>query len=69
MVIVYMVETFITTDAFVHQEEVTLEGPNSLRCTKILSQCHHFLFVLPSPFYHLNSHLWMIMMESKIVMV
>jgi hypothetical protein len=25
-------------------------GPNSLRCTKILSQCHHFESFLPSPF-------------------
>jgi hypothetical protein len=25
-------------------------GENSLRCTKILSQCHPFLFFLPSPF-------------------
>jgi hypothetical protein len=25
-------------------------GPNSLWCTKILSQCHLFLSFLPSPF-------------------
>jgi hypothetical protein len=25
-------------------------GPNSLRCTKILSQCHHFLSFLPCLF-------------------
>jgi hypothetical protein len=27
-----------------------LLGPNSLRCTKILSWCHPFLSFLPSPF-------------------
>jgi hypothetical protein len=27
-----------------------LRGPNSLRCTKILSQHHPFLSFLPSPF-------------------
>jgi hypothetical protein len=45
------------------------KGPNSLRCTKILSHHHLFLFFLPSPYYHVKTHLWMIMMESKIVMV
>ncbi len=28
----------------------SLVGVNYLRCTKILSQCHHFLSFLPSPF-------------------
>jgi hypothetical protein len=45
------------------------KGPNSLRCTKILSQCHFFWSFLPSPFYRVHTHLWMIMMESKIVTV
>ncbi len=27
-----------------------LQGPNFLRCNKILSQCHHFLSFLPIPF-------------------
>jgi hypothetical protein len=27
-----------------------LMGPNSLKCTKIFSQCHCFLFFLPSLF-------------------
>ncbi len=30
--------------------ENVLMGPNSLRCTKILSQCHPFLSFLPSLF-------------------
>ncbi len=25
-------------------------GPNFLRCTKIFSQCHPFLSILPNPF-------------------
>jgi len=43
---------------------------NSLRCTKILSQHHPFfnLFYLFS-FYHVKTYLWMIMMESRIVIV
>jgi hypothetical protein len=44
-------------------------GPNFLRCTKILSQRHPFMFFSPTHFYHVNTHLWMIMMESKIIMV
>jgi hypothetical protein len=28
-----------------------------------------FLYFLPNFFYHVKTHLWMIMMESKIVMV
>ncbi len=33
------------------QIDSTLDlGPNSLRCTKILSQCHPTLSFLPSPF-------------------
>jgi hypothetical protein len=43
-------------------------GEIFLRCTKILSR-HLFLFFLPSPFYHVKTHLWMIMMESRIVIV
>jgi hypothetical protein len=31
-------------------KEVGLKGPSFIRCTKILSQCHPFLFFLPSPF-------------------
>jgi hypothetical protein len=46
-----------------------LIGPNSLKCTNILSQCHLFLSFLPSFFYHVKTHLWMIIMESIIVMV
>jgi hypothetical protein len=34
-----------------------------------LSQHQPFLSFLPSPFYHVKTHLWMIMMESKIIMV
>jgi len=30
---------------------------------------HLFLSFLPNPFHHLKTHLWMIIMESKIVMV
>jgi hypothetical protein len=51
------------------QEDKMQLGPNFLRCTKILSQYHLFLSFLPSPFYHVKTHLWMIMMESKITMV
>ncbi len=40
-------------------------SPYSLRCIKILSQ-RHFFFCL---FYHVKTHLWMIMMEFRIVMV
>jgi hypothetical protein len=43
-----------------------VKSPNSLRCIKILSSCHSFFFFLPSPFYNVKTHLWMIMMESKI---
>jgi hypothetical protein len=35
----------------------SMRGPNSLRCTKILSQHHLFLSFLPSFFYHVKSHL------------
>jgi hypothetical protein len=45
------------------------KGPNSLKCTKMLSHHHPFLFFLPNPFYHVKTHLWMIMVESIIVMV
>jgi hypothetical protein len=31
-------------------ESEVMKAANSLRCIKILSQCHHFLFFLPSPF-------------------
>jgi hypothetical protein len=31
-------------------ESKVMKGANSLKCTKILSQCHPFLFFLPSPF-------------------
>jgi hypothetical protein len=44
-------------------------GANSLRRTKILSQHQLFLSILSSLFYHVKTHLWMIMMEYKIVMV
>jgi hypothetical protein len=44
-------------------------GPNSLRCTKILSQHHSFMSFLPSYFDNVKTHLWMIMMESIIIMV
>jgi hypothetical protein len=43
-------------------------GLNSLVHTKILSR-HPFLFSLPSLFYHVKMHLWMVMMESKVLMV
>jgi amino acid permease len=39
-------------------------GADSLRCTKILSQHHLFIY-----FYHVKTHLWMIMMESRIVII
>jgi hypothetical protein len=39
---------------------------NSLRCTKILSQHHPFLSFLPFFFNHVKTHLWIIMMESRI---
>jgi hypothetical protein len=45
------------------------KGANSLRCTKILSQHRPFLSFLPNLFYHVKTHLWMIMMESRIVIV
>ncbi len=48
---------------------VGMIGPNSLRCTKILSQHHPFLSFLPSLFNHVKTHIWMIMMEFRIVMV
>jgi hypothetical protein len=44
-------------------------GPNSLRCTKILSQHHIFLSFVPSHFYHIKTHLWMIVMKSIIIMI
>jgi hypothetical protein len=46
-----------------------LIDPNFSKCTNILSRCHLFLSFLPSHFYHVKTHLWMIMMESIIVMV
>ncbi len=45
------------------------KGANSLGCSKILSQCHFFCLFYLIIFYHVNTHLWMIMMESIIVMV
>ncbi len=47
-------------------EEQRLMGANFLRCTKILS---HVTIFLTYFFYHVKTHLWMIMMESKIVIV
>jgi hypothetical protein len=35
-------------------------GPNFLRCTKILSQHHLYLFIY---LYHVKIHLWMFMIE------
>jgi hypothetical protein len=43
--------------------------PNFFRCTEILSQHHFFLSFYLVIFYHVKTNLWMIMMESKIVMV
>jgi hypothetical protein len=44
-------------------------SPNSLRCTKILSQRHYFWFFYLVLFYHVKTHFWMIMMKFKILMV
>jgi hypothetical protein len=45
------------------------QGLNSLWCIKILSRCHLFYFLNLVFFYHVKTHLWMIMMESRILMV
>jgi len=47
----------------------TLMGANSLRCKKILSQHHPFMSFLPSYFLPCKEHLWMILIESIIVIV
>jgi hypothetical protein len=46
-----------------------VKGEILLRCTKILSQRHPFLSFLPSLFYHVKTHLWMVMMETRIVII
>jgi len=40
-----------------------------LRCTKILSQCHFFLFFYLGFFYHVKIYLCMIMMKFKIIII
>jgi hypothetical protein len=40
-----------------------------LRCTKILSQCHFFLFFYLGFFYHVKTYLGMIMMKFKIIII
>ncbi len=40
-----------------------------LRCTKILSQHHLFCPFDLVLFYYVRTHLWMIMMESRIVLI
>jgi hypothetical protein len=40
-------ELMVVNDVF---ESQWFEGPNSLKCTKILLHCHLFLYFLPSPF-------------------
>jgi len=47
---------------------ICLMGPNSLKCTKILSMSPFYLFYLVF-LYRVKTHLWMIIMESIIVMV
>jgi len=46
-----------------------LMGVIFLRCTKILSHVTLFCLFYLVFFYHLKTHLWMIMMESRIVIV
>jgi hypothetical protein len=41
---------FLFTTSMLECLLLGLWGPNSLRCTKILSQCYHFLSFLPSHF-------------------
>jgi hypothetical protein len=43
-------------------------GSKFFKVIKILSLRHLFLFFLLGHFYHVKTHLWMIMMESRIVM-
>jgi hypothetical protein len=43
--------------------------PNKISKNKIMLQRHIFLYFLPSHIYHVKTRLWMIMMESRIVMV
>jgi hypothetical protein len=64
-----LIQNFIILGNFEGIKNLYYWGQNSLRCTKILSQCHHFLSFLSSLFYHVKSYLWIIMMEFEIVMV
>ncbi len=49
--------------------QLCLRGIIFFKCTKILSQRHPFLSFFHGLFYHVKTHLWMIMMEYKIIMV
>jgi hypothetical protein len=55
-------------NAILHIKMIVFRS-NFLKYTKILSQCYLFCFFYLVPFYHVNTHLWMIMMESIIIMV
>jgi hypothetical protein len=65
-----ILDVIIITIGFGHQNarEYPL-GANYLRCTKILSQCHIFLFFYLVFFPHVKTCLRMIMMEFRIVIV